>query len=356
MSVRFLPGAALALLASMAAADAAPPADLPGKMDALIQAHVADQKFMGTVLVARGDTVVFSKAYGSANLEWNVPNSRTTKFRIGSITKQFTAAAILMLEERGKLHLDDPIGKYYAQAPAAWSKVTLADLLRHTSGIHSYTDDPEFDTFTKLPATPESLIGRILTKPLDFEAGSRFHYSNTGYILLGMVIERASGMKYADFLRTQILDPLGMKDSGHDLNAAVLPQRATGYVRDGARFDNAPYLDMTVPYAAGALYSSADDLLRWQRGLFGGKLLSEASLKKMLTPGHLGDQDYGFGIAILKKQDRTEIRHGGSVPGFNASLAYVPESDSVVIALSNVNGRGAGEITDQLIALSHERH
>jgi CubicO group peptidase (beta-lactamase class C family) len=338
MSIRFLPGILLTLFAPAAFAASDSASDLPARMDAIVQTYVADQRFMGTVLAAHADKVIFTKSYGSANLELNVPNTRTTKFRIGSITKQFTAACILLLEERGKLTVEDPIGKYYAEAPAAWSKVTLAHLLQHTSGIHSYTDDPTFDTFTKLPATPESLVARQRDKPLDFETGTQFRYSNTGYILLGMVIEQVSGQKYADFVRANVLEPLGMKDTGYDVNATVLPQRAAGYSLKDGKIQNSKYLDMTVPYAAGSLYSTVDDLLRWERALFGKKLLSAASLAKMTTPGDQGKKDYAFGLLVTKKGSHLEIQHGGGIHGFNAQLTYLPESDYVVVALSNLNG------------------
>jgi CubicO group peptidase (beta-lactamase class C family) len=347
MPVRFLLGAVLALLARTALAASAPP-DLPARLDEIAQTYVDNHQFMGTVLLARDETVVFTKSYGSADLEWNIPNSRTTKFRVGSLTKQFTAACILLLEERGKLKVDDPIRQYYPDAPAPWDKITLADLLHHTSGIHSYTNDPEFDVFTKLPATPEDLVKRVRDKPLGFEPGSRMNYSNTGYILLGMVIEKTSGMKYADFLKSNILDPLGMKDSGHDANAMLLPQRAAGYSRGASGTINAQYIDMTVPYSAGSLYSTVDDLLRWQRGLFGGKVLTNASLTKMITPAQ---KDYAYGVAVVKKPGGTVIRHGGGVPGFNAELAYFPESGYVIVALSNLNGPGTTGMVDKVAGL-----
>jgi CubicO group peptidase (beta-lactamase class C family) len=338
MPTRLLASALLTLFAPLAFPAADPSNDLTARIDKISQAYVDRQEFMGAVLAAHGDKVTFTKSYGSANLELNVPNTRTTKFRIGSITKQFTAACILLLEERGKLGVDDPIAKYYADAPATWSKVTLKHLLQHTSGIHSYTDDPTFGTFTKLPNTPEAIVSRVRDKPLEFETGTRFQYSNTGYILLGMVIEKVSGQKYTDFLQANVLDPLGLKDTGYDVNALVLPQRAAGYSRKDGRIRNSTYLDMTVPYSAGALYSTVDDLLRWERGLFGGKLLSKASLAKMTTPGDQGEKDYGFGLFIQKKDNHAEIQHGGAIHGFNAQLTYLPDRDYVIVALSNLNG------------------
>lgn len=337
----FLMAIGLILVASIGLT--APPLS-PERLDQVARYQADNHQFMGSVLVAQGDNVIFGRSYGSANLEWNVPNTATTKFRLGSITKQFTAAAILLLEERGKLKVEDAIKTWYPDAPATWDKVTLVHLLQHTSGIHSYTDDPEFDKFTKLPHSPEEIVKRVRDKPLDFETGARFNYSNTGYILLGMVIEKASGLSYADFLKTNILDPLGMKDSGVDVNAEVLPQRATGYGREKSGLINSRYIDMTVPYAAGAMYSTVGDLLRWQRGLFGKKLLSEASLAKMTTPGM---NDYGFGVGVTNKAGLKQIRHGGGINGFNTDMAYYPDGDYVVIVLSNVNGGGPGYILDK---------
>jgi CubicO group peptidase (beta-lactamase class C family) len=330
----------------LAAQAAAPPA----RMDQIVQYYVDNEQFSGSVLVARGDQVLFSKSYGSANREWKVPNSPTTKFRIGSITKQFTAACILLLAERGKLKLEDPIKKYYPDAPAAWDKVTLLELLHHTSGIHSYTDDPEFDKFTKLPATPAEIVKRVQAKPLDFDTGKEFRYSNTGYILLGIVVEKASGMSYADFLKANVLDPLGMKDSGYESNSALTPQRAAGYSRSPQGVVNANYIDMSIPYAAGAMYSTVEDLLRWQRGLFGRKLLTEASLAKMHQAGM---SDYALGVTVHKKASHPVIDHGGGINGFNSQLAYYPEDQVTLVALSNLNGPGADAIVDKLGALTH---
>ena len=322
----------------------------PARMDQIVQYYVDNNQFMGSVLVTRGDQVLFSKSYGSADLEWKIPNTASTRFRIGSITKQFTSACILLLEERGKLKLEDPIKKYYPDAPASWDMVTLRHLLSHTSGIHSYTDDPEFDKFTKLPATPAEIVKRVQDKPLDFETGKEFRYSNTGYILLGIVIEKAGGMSYADFLQANVLAPLGMKDSGYDSSAAIIPQRASGYMRSPQGTINASYLDMSIPYAAGSMYSTVEDLVRWQRALWGKKLLSEASLKKLTA---VGLKDYALGVVVQKKGGRDVIGHGGGINGFNSQLAYYPEDQVVLVALSNLNGPGADAIVDKLGALTH---
>src|SRR5665213_1554329 len=210
------------------------------------------------------------------------------------IPKQFTAAAILLLEERGKLKLDDPIGKYIPDAPAAWDKVTLFHLLTHTAGIPNFTSLPDYQKeVMRRTMTPAQLIATFRDKPLDFPVGEKWNYTNSGYILLGAVIEKAGGMPYAQFLQENLFTPLDMKDTGYDSAAAILPLRASGYVRRSGALINDGFIDMSVPYAAGSLYSTTHDLLLWENSLYGGKVLKPASLKKMTTPFK---EDYGFGL------------------------------------------------------------
>jgi CubicO group peptidase (beta-lactamase class C family) len=338
------------LLPLLASAAMPPPAVNAGRMDQVARFYVDAHQFMGPVLVARGDDVIFSQVYGSANLEWNVPNTPDTKFRIGSMTKQFTAAAILLLEERGKLKVDDAIKLYYPDAPAAWSGITLRHLLGHTSGIPNYTNTPDFGRMSAWRATPVELVKRVQDLPLEFEPGKAMRYSNTGYVLLGIAIEKAGGMGYAAFLKQNIFDPLGMKDTGYDDNAAILPRRAAGYSPSPGGVANAIHVDMTTPFAAGALYSTAPDLLRWQRALYGAKVLSAASLEKMTTKG---PGDYGMGLFIGTQSGRRRFEHGGGIPGFNAKMAYYPDTGVSVIALSNLNGPGPDDIVDKLGVLAH---
>ncbi len=254
------------------------------RMEQIIQSSVTGQRFMGTVLVAQNDQVLLDKGYGYANLEWQIPDSPQAKFRLGSITKQFTAACILLLEERGKLKTDDPVKKYMPDAPAAWDKITIYNLLTHTSGIPSFTGFPDYRSTEAQPTTPEKLVARFRDKPLDFQPGEKWNYSNSGYVLLGYLVEKISGQSYKDFVQENIFKPLGMNDSGYDSNSAIILHRAYGYTPGPNGPVNAGYIDMSIPFSAGALYSTTHDLLRWEQGLFGGKLLSAASLKKMTTP------------------------------------------------------------------------
>jgi CubicO group peptidase (beta-lactamase class C family) len=320
-----------------------------GRMDQVVQQRVDAKQFMGSVLVARADQVVFNKAYGSANLEWGVANTTTTKYRIGSITKQFTAASILLLEERGKLKLDDPVRKHFAEAPAAWDGVTLKHLLSHTSGIPSFTSFPEYAKLKYHHTPVTELVGLFKDKPLEFAPGEKWVYSNSGYVLLGCIIEKAAGVSYADFVQANIFTPLAMNDSGYDSNAAVIARRAAGYTPSGESLNNADFVHMSVPHAAGALYSTTEDLLRWQRGLYGGKLLSAASLAKMTAPVK---NDYALGIGVQTGKHRL-YSHGGGIEGFNTHLAYYPDTQTTVVALSNVNGVAPSEIVSKLGGLMH---
>ena len=331
----------LCLLISAAARAQTPEA----RIEEIVQSYVTNHEFMGTVLIAKGDKIVFDKGYGFANLEWQIPNTPDTKFRLGSVTKQFTAASILLLEERGKLKTDDLVKKYMPDAPAAWDKITIFHLLTHTSGIPSFTGFKEYPDMEKKPATPEEIVKLFKDRPLEFEPGSKFNYSNSGYFLLGYLIDKISGEKYPQFVKENIFTPLGMADSGYDVNAEVIAHRASGYTPTGkGEIENTGYIDMTIPYSAGALYSTTHDLLKWERGLYGGKVLNAESLKKMPTPFK---SEYGFGLFISTADGHKKIDHGGGIEGFNTELAYYPDDQMAVIALANLNGNAPGEIANK---------
>jgi len=342
---------ALFTLPTCSAQDTAP-------IDQLVTSYVSNGRFMGSVLIARDDALVFSRGYGSANLEWNIPNSPSTKFRIGSLTKQFTAASVLLLEERGKIRIEDPVKAYLPDAPAAWDNVTVFSLLTHTSGIADFTRLPNYESLKVFPATAEEIVAWFRDKPLEFPTGERFSYSNSGYALLGYLIEKISGRTYKQFVEENIFMPLGMKDSGYDSNI-VITNRAAGYSRGVCTITrtppcggpvNAAFIDMTVPYAAGALYSTTLDLWRWEQALFGGKLLSAGSLLKMTTP-YKGN--YGFGLAVGTATPRRVIFHNGGIEGFNTFLAYYPEDKMTIVVLGNLNGPAPDEIGPLRGKLAH---
>jgi CubicO group peptidase (beta-lactamase class C family) len=342
---RLIPSVALVLLMATAAL-----AQDLSRIDQVVQSYVTSGKFMGSVLIARGNDVVLSKGYGSANLEWNIPNSPSTKFRLGSLTKQFTAASILLLEERGALKVDDPVKKYLPDIPAGWDKITVFHLLTHTSGIPNFTGFPEYRSLEPFSTTAEQLVSRFRDKPLDFQPGEKWSYSNSGYVLLGYLIERITGSRYEEFVQQNIFARLGMKDSGYDSNTAVIRNRAAGYASSPNGPVNAGFIHMSVPFAAGALYSTTEDLLRWEQGLFGGNVLSVASLQKMTTPFK---NDYAFGLVVHTVNGRKVIDHSGGIEGFNTHLAYYPEDKLTVVILANLNGPAPDEMSPKVAGVVH---
>jgi len=296
--------------------------------------------FMGSVLVSKEGKLVFNQGYGMANLEWNVPNSPTTRFNIASMTKQFTAAAILLLEDRGKLKTDDLVKTYLPAAPASWDKITIYHLLTHTSGISD-------DGVKYVPGTPGKLD--FNDKPLNFQAGERWAYSNLGYIVLGCLLERISGQTYVEFVEQNIFKPLGMNDSGMFSFPAIIPRRGSGYWLGSKGIENADHFDARFNFSAGSLYSTTEDLLRWEDGLFGGRLLSSASLQKMIRPFK---SDYGCGLYIKRANGHLMIQHDGNNIGFNSEMAYYPEERIAVIVLANLNGSVTSEIARALAAVA----
>lgn len=321
------------------------------RMEQIIQSYVSDHQFMGSVLVAQHGQVLLDKGYGFANIEWQIPNSSTTKFRIASLTKQFTAVAILLLEERGELKVTDLLKQHIPDAPVAWSRISIFHLLNHTSGIPNYTRFPNFAAFTTSAKTPEQQIDYFRDKPLEFEPGSNFEYNNSGYVLLGYLIEKLTGQSYETFIFEHIFKPLGMSDSGYDNNAEIISHRASGYRVGASGLLNAEYLDMSIPYSAGSLYSTTQDLLRWQKAMFGGKILSTESLEKMMKPSL---NHYGLGVIISSLEGHQAIMHAGGTSGFNTFMIYSPHDDLTIIVLANLISLGwvAQDLTFKMAKLA----
>lgn len=337
-------------------------ADAAAQLDRAATAFQKNRHFMGSVLVAKGGKILLEKGYGMADIEWNVPNTPDAKFRLGSITKQFTATAIMQLVEQHKLAVQDPACNYFDGCPDSWKKITIHELLSHTSGIPSYTDDKEFPKpqFIRVPKTPTEIVLLSKDKPLDFAPGTKWKYDNTGYIFLGAILEKVSGEKYAAYLKKHIFDPLGMSDSGYDDTAEILPHRASGYQPCRQGLCNAQYIDMSLPFAAGSLYSTVQDLYKWDRALYTDKILSKASRDKMFTPVM---HDYGYGWMLNRMAGHKQIGHGGGIPGFASYIARFPDDDAAVIVLSNnVAGNAqvvaaalAGTLFGQKVVLPGER-
>lgn len=296
---------------------------------------VKENRFSGTVLLARNGKVVLSKGYGLANRETDTPNTVQSKIRIASLTKQFTAVGILMLQEKGKLSVSDSLCKYIENCPQSWQAVTLHHLLTHTSGITTRTNYPA----DRKPLTRLESIVWLKSQPMDAEPGREFNYNNSGYVLLGLVIEKVSGQLYAEFLRENIFAPLKMTNTDYDFNAVVVPNRASGYAPTKRGVKNSDYIDMNDPFSAGGLYSTAEDLYRWQQGLANGRLISPKSLAAMTEPFK---ENYGYGVFIEKQYDLKVITHGGAINGAATVMTRFPDENAVVIVLSNIEGVFAG--------------
>lgn len=296
--------------------------------------------FNGSALVSEHGKVVLKKGYGYANFEWNIPNEPDTKFRIGSISKQFTAMLIMQLAEKELVKLEGKISDYLPYYPKeTGEKITIHQLLTHTSGIFNYTNDPEFFAKERFyPHTAEEITKLFSGKELDFEPGTKWSYSNSGYIVLGAIIEQVTGKSYEQALQEKILDPLEMKSTGFDHWETIIPKRAWGYNRVLDSYENAPYIDMSLPHAAGSLYSTVEDLYIWGEALYTDNLVSYESLNKMMTPYM---NFYGYGLGIMKvgaregKDSITIVTHSGGINGFNAYMERDTDGKNTIILLSN---------------------
>jgi CubicO group peptidase (beta-lactamase class C family) len=305
-----------------------------------IQSHLgklsADSLPGMAVLVARDGKIIYQGGFGFADLGQKKPVTAGTRFRIGSVTKQFTAAAILRLADEGKLALADPLEKYFAGFPAG---VTLDHLLTHTSGIHSYTDKPEFLGRVAKPIAPEDLIAWFRGDPPDFEPGKGFHYNNSAYFLLGEIVAKVSGKTLAACLEEMFFAPLGMRDSGIYQNATPPPGAAAGYSIVEGKPGPALDWDMSWAGGAGAMFSTVGDLHRWNEALFGGKVLKPESFKAMITPVKLAEgvdgMNYGYGLMISESRRLPVIGHGGGLNGWSSELIRLPEQKCTVVALAN---------------------
>ena len=307
--------------------------------DAVLTPHFRADGPGAAVAIRKGGEVIHARGYGLANVEWDLPIATDTVFRIGSVTKQFTAAAILKLAEAGKLGIDDPIERHLPDYPVGERRITVRHLLNHTSGIKSYTGLPNFfrELSQKQLPLPE-MIAVFKDLPPDFQPGEKYLYNNSGYLLLGAIIEAVSGQDYASFLTETFLTPLGMASTRYLDDRTITPKRAAGYERS-PELVNATPLSMRWPYAAGALGSTVTDLLRWDKALHGGEVLSPASYTAMITPATLKDGSatgYGFGLGIGRYRDLGNIAHGGGINGFVCGLTHWPAADLTVALLSNI--------------------
>ena len=317
--------------------------DKAAKIDQLARQYADCCQFTGTVLVSEHDKVIFKGGYGLANREWNIPNAPDVKFRVGSITKQFTSMLVLQQVAKGSIKLDGRISDYlpYYRKDTG-SRVTIAQLLSHTSGIPSYTDDPKFfpDVSRNYYAV-DDFVTKFCSGDLQFEPGTKFHYDNSGYFVLGAILEHVTGKKYEDLLQENILTPVGMRDTGYDHWATIIAKRASGYQQTFDGIENAPYLDMALPYAAGSLYSTVEDLYKWDQALYTDKLLPADLKRKLFTP-NLEEYGFGWAIHVIAKDQpspgKTMITHGGGINGFNTNEVRLVDDHSLIVIFNNTPG------------------
>ena len=308
------------------------------EMDELLSKAYPPDGPGASVIVVKGGKTILRKGYGMADMELGVKVEPDMIFRLGSITKQFTAAGILMLAEQGKLSLSDDITKFFPEYPSKGRAVTVEHLLTHTSGIKSYTSIPAWRGMWRKEMTVAELIDLFKNEPADFAPGEKWAYNNSGYILLGAIIEKLSGMSYEQFLQKNIFDPLGMKHTFYGSASRVIPRRVPGYTKTKEGLRNAEYLSMTHPYAAGSLLSNVDDMALWDAALYTEKLFKQTSLQRAFTPYVLKDgttTNYGFGWSRLQYEGRTVNEHGGGIPGFSTIGIRFPEERIYVCILTN---------------------
>jgi CubicO group peptidase (beta-lactamase class C family) len=294
------------------------------------------------VLVSQDGKVLYKKAFGFADLEKKEKVSPETKFRIGSITKQFTAAAILKLQEEKKLSVTDKLSKYFPDFPKG-EEVTLYHLITHTSGIHSYTGKNEFLQKVTSPITNDSLLNFFKNDPYDFNPGEQYRYNNSGYFLLGYIIEKVSGKSYSQYLKDTFFEPLKMTNTGVHTSALTLKNEAKGYMKPGGKYERALNWDMSWAGAAGALYSTVGDLFLWNEALYNGKVLNDKSFADALTSVKLNngktppDGEYGYGLGLRKYRDLAVVEHGGGLHGFISQLSRFPQEKFTVVILTNLS-------------------
>ena len=321
----------------------------PRLLDSMANLYAQLKEFNGSVLVAQKGTILLEKGYGYKDVIQKTKVDANSLFQYGSVTKQFTAALIMYLQEKGKLNIQDKLSKYFPELPFADS-VTIYNLLTHTSGIFNYTNNPEFmKTEAVKPANKEKIMALFKTKPLEFTPGSKFNYSNSGYSLLGYIIEKASGKTYESLMREVILKPSGMQTAGFDFANNHSADKTTGYnFIKGDKYEASGVVDSTVAFSAGSLYGSVKDLYAWHQALQKNKLLSAASWKKVYTPFL---SKYAFGLQIDTVYGKPVVEHGGGIFGYTSILKRFPNDDVVVIVLSNNSSTKTQELAGKLAAL-----
>ena len=342
--------AVLVITASAAQAQHSPA--LVAAIDSMANAYLASPPVPGvSVAVVRGRDTIVMRGYGYADLATKRPAGPTTVYQIGSITKQFTSAAIMRLVEKGKIHLDDDMSVYLPNFPEQGHHVTVRELLNHTSGIHDYTNKPTWQPHWAEDLSPDSIVGFVARDTFDFAPGTSWSYDNTGYVLLGMIVEKASGKRYADYLTEQFFKPLHLSQTRYCPNHPTDTTYATGYsIKDGKSVP-AAYLSMTQPFAAGALCSTVRDFLVWQRALHTGHVVSATSYALMTTPDTIANGrrlNYGFGLMAGHVGSHRVIEHSGGIFGFTTDQLWFPDDSLSVIVFTNTDGKAPGLLANAI--------
>lgn len=354
-------GRALGILVSAAALSlpvrAQPsPERIRAGTDSIVAAAIEEgQSVSFQVGVERTGDVIVERGYGTADLEHDIPASERTVYRLGSITKQFTASAIMQLVEQGKIALDDEITTFLPDYPTQGHRVTIHHLLTHTSGIKSYTGlGPTFWDQAARDLTHDQMLDLFKNEPFDFDPGDEWRYNNSGYYLLGVIIEKVSGQDYDDYLQEHIFGPLGLSGSSYCHESTIIPDRAQGYRRDDGEILNDAAISMNTPGAAGALCSTVGDLMAWQDAFNHGRVVSAHSRQQMIAPAVLNDgsaTSYGYGLGIGDLDGHAMIAHGGGINGFNTQLSYFPDDDVTVVVLANTEGSNPGRVARDIARL-----
>jgi D-alanyl-D-alanine carboxypeptidase len=322
-------------------------AEWPGEVDRLAEAWLAEAGVAGLTLAIEHGDKHYTQGYGQADLEFDVPMNTDAILRIGSITKVFTATAIMKLEAAGKLQLSDEITKYLPDYPTHGTEMTLWHLLTHTAGIPNYTDYCNY----RLDYSHKELLNVFKNRALEFPPGEGWNYSNSGYYLLGLVIEKVSGKSYAEYIEDAICKPAGLTRTMYGHTAPIVEGRSHGYVRDGDTFKNVGFVSMAIPYSAGALCSTAEDLLRFRAALADGTLLPESSFKRMISTAAFPNGDplyYSFGFIVAELDGHRKACHEGGIDGFVSQIAYYPDDDLTIVVLMNTEGGEATRLERQI--------
>lgn len=328
---------------------------LEKKVDSIVLNEFKDNNGPGGVfMIAQKGNIIYQKAFGKANLELNVNLTPQNVFQLGSITKQFTAVAVLMLEEQGKLQVQNPISKYIPDYPSG-NKITIHHLLTHTSGIKDFTKMKSLNEIAQKEMTPKAMVDFFKNEPVNFAPGEKFDYNNSGYVLLGYIIELVSGQTYADFIRTKIFEKIGMRHSYYATDRQIINKRAYGYHKKENGYVNKTLINFSVPYASGSLMSTATDMLKWQNALNQNLLLHAESTKKAFSTYRLNNGEeftYGYGWHIKTINHTPSREHGGSIFGFKTMGVYIPSADIYVLGLSNCDCNSPTQATRDIAALA----